>query len=276
MNFKIIEKSIMGKNNDPQNCEDKIFILDNFVCVVDGATSKSEKLYNGEKSGSIIIKIVEKEFANIPINTNFIDLVRQLTNVIKDFYLKNNLYEHMKSNPVDRFSASLVIYSNYHNEVWMIGDCQCMVGKTIYTNHKIIDDIIGNIRAFFLEAEIAQGKTVNELIQNDSGREFILPLLIRQSLFQNTRIDSIYNYSVIDGFEVNLKETRIIKVDDRSIVLASDGYPKLYDTLHQSEEYLEYVLKNDPLCIKLLKSTKGLTKNSNSFDDRSYIKIEKY
>ena len=205
MNFKIIEKSIMGKNNDPQNCEDKIFILDNFVCVVDGATSKSEKLYNGEKSGSIIIKIVEKEFANIPINTNFIDLVRQLTNVIKDFYLKNNLYEHMKSNPVDRFSASLVIYSNYHNEVWMIGDCQCMVGKTIYTNHKIIDDIIGNIRAFFLEAEIAQGKTVNELIQNDSGREFILPLLIRQSLFQNTRIDSIYNYSVIDGFEVNLK-----------------------------------------------------------------------
>lgn len=275
MNFKIVDSCVVGKNIDQQKCEDKVLVLEDFVCVIDGATSKSEKLYNGETGGLIVSKIIEKEFKSIPRNINATNLTRLLTNAVKDYYVKNNLYEYMHSHPVDRFSATLVIYSDYHNEVWMIGDCQCLIGKTTYTNYKILDDIIANTRAFFLEAEIVQGKTINELMQKDIAREYILPLLIKQSFFQNAKIDSIYNYSVIDGFEVNLKDIKIIRVADKSIVLASDGYPKLFDTLEESERYLKNVIKNDPLCIKIYKSTKGLTKNSNSFDDRSYIKIEK-
>ena len=139
-----------------------------------------------------------------------------------------------------------------------------------------MDEVIANARALYLEGEIAQGKTIEELMKNDSGREFILPLLVRQQYFQNARMDSLYNYSIIDGFELNTKDIKVVKVKNKSIILASDGYPKLFNTLSDSEKYLEYILKNDPLCIKLHKSTKGLKENLNSFDDRAYIKIEKY
>jgi len=57
-----------------------------------------------------------------------------------------------------------------------------------------------------------------------------------------------------------------------SLILASDGYPKLFSTLHESENYLRFILKEDPLCYKLYKSTKGLKKGAVSFDDRAFIK----
>lgn len=274
MNFKIIEKLVVGKDLDQQKCEDKLVVLENFVCIIDGATSKSKMIYNNTKSGLIASEIIKNELNNIPKDIKLEDLVKLLTMAIRNYYKQNNLIDYMLDNPVDRLSAALVIYSNYYNEVWMIGDCQCMIGKTIYTNQKIVDEIISNTRAFFIESEIAHGKTVDEIIQNDSGREFILPLLERQSYFQNTTKESIYNYSVIDGFNVNYKDIKIINVNNKSIILASDGYPKLFDSLSESEMFLEYVLNNDPLCFRLYKTTKGLTKDSKSYDDRAYIRFE--
>ena len=55
------------------------------------------------------------------------------------------------------------------------------------------------------------------------------------------------------------------------IILSSDGYPKLFTTLQESEEYLFSVLKDDPLLYKKYKSTKGFMKGQNSFDDRAFI-----
>ena len=55
--------------------------------------------------------------------------------------------------------------------------------------------------------------------------------------------------------------------------MATDGYPKLYDTLEKSEEYLAHILEYDPLCFQEYKSTKGLQKGNSSFDDRTYIKF---
>jgi len=273
MNFKVIQQFLAGKENEYE-CEDKIIILDDYICILDGATSKSELRFDSKKSGLIIGEIIENEFRNIPPDFNLEDLIQTLTDSIRRFYVHRNLYDHMKNNPVDRLSASMVIYSNYYNEVWIIGDCQCMIGKTNYTNNKLIDTILANTRAFFLETEILKGKTINELRKNDTGRDFILPLLKEQARFQNTKLNSKYSYSVIDGFEINLKDVKRIKVNGKSIVLASDGYPKLFDTLEDSENYLNFIIKNDPLCFRLFKSTKGVSINANSFDDRAYIKIE--
>lgn len=276
MNFKIIEKSVVGKDIDQQKCEDKLVILENFVCIIDGATSKSDMVYDNSASGLVASQIIENELKNIPKDINPTDCIDLLTQAIRDYYIQSNLLNHMQNNPIDRLTASLIIYSDFHNEVWMLGDCQCMIGKTIHTNPKIVDDIISNTRALFLESEITRGKTINELIEKDTGREFVLPLLFRQSYFQNSTIKSNYSYSVIDGFEVNHKEIKIFNVNqNKSIVLASDGYPKVFDTLSDSEKYLKYILENDPICFKLYKSTKGLKKHANSFDDRSYIRFEK-
>ena len=55
------------------------------------------------------------------------------------------------------------------------------------------------------------------------------------------------------------------------MVLASDGYPCLCDTLAESERLLSDLLHSDPLCIGTHCATKGWMEGSFSFDDRSYI-----
>lgn len=57
------------------------------------------------------------------------------------------------------------------------------------------------------------------------------------------------------------------------MILASDGYPKLFNSLIESELYLKKIINEDPLCYKLFKSTKGINKGKLSFDDRAYIKF---
>ncbi len=42
--MKIIEKYINSKNGDMEVCEDGILVTDNFICLVDGATTKGKRV----------------------------------------------------------------------------------------------------------------------------------------------------------------------------------------------------------------------------------------
>ena len=97
-----------------------------------------------------------------------------------------------------------------------------------------------------------------------------MPFLKKQSIFANK--DGYFGYAVIDGTDINemlIKAYSLTKGD--RVVLASDGYPKLFPTLRGSEDYLAKVLKSDPLAINENKQTKMKSKESISFDDRSYL-----
>lgn len=58
------------------------------------------------------------------------------------------------------------------------------------------------------------------------------------------------------------------------LVLASDGYPVLKETLAESEAVLRELMEKDPLCFRENKGTKGLVKGNDSFDDRTYIRFD--
>ena len=60
---------------------------------------------------------------------------------------------------------------------------------------------------------------------------------------------------------------------EQGVILASDGYPFLGDSLQESEEALKKQLEDDPLCINSFKATKGLMRGNKSFDDRCYVKF---
>ena len=71
-----------------------------------------------------------------------------------------------------------------------------------------------------------------------------------------------------------MSQTICVDVPEFSeMVLASDGYPKLFGTLEESEHYLQKVLAEDPLCISLNKQTKGLMVGNNSYDDRTFVRF---
>lgn len=275
MNFKIIEQKTVSKFKSIKYCEDKIIFNDYFVCVIDGATTKSELLFDNKASGLKVSEILEESFKKLNKESNIDKITNILSNSIKEFYIKNNLLEHMSKTPIDRLSASFVIYSKYRNKIWLIGDCQCMIDNKLYLNEKPIDKLLSETRSFFITKELINGKTIKELQKKDTGREYILPLLKAQSYFQNSHFDNRYSHCVLDGFYINLKQVKIINLNKgKTIILASDGYPKLFTSLKESEKYLNYILENDPLCYKLYKSTKGLGENFKSFDDRAYVKFE--
>ena len=216
-----------------------------------------------------------KAVLNLEKTTSLSQAIDIFTKSMSDYYTINSLLENVKNNPLNRLTASIVIYSSYYNQIWMIGDCQCMVDNKLHTNNKLIDKLLSETRAFYITKELIAGKTIDYLREFDTGREFILPLLISQSSFQNIRFDSEYSYCVVDGFPINISQVKVIETkNSKSIILASDGYPKLFNTLNETETYLSYILENDPLCYNLYKSTKGKNINMISFDDRAYLRLE--
>jgi glycerophosphoryl diester phosphodiesterase len=274
MNFKIIDSRVIGKYDNPFLCEDRIVFTDNFVCVIDGATSKSKLSFGGKKQGIIAGEIIERVINIIPNAVTLEELINTINFEFICFYRSRALYEHMIDNPVDRLSASIAVYSHASKSVWLIGDCQAIIGSEYYTNKKLIDFVLSDLRALIIENYMRNGYSIELLLKKDIGREKILEFLKRQYKFQNVEIDSVFSYGVLDGFPINFKHVKEYSTNNKQIILASDGYPELFKTLKKSEEFLENLLDKDPLCHKIFKSTKGIEDGKISYDDRAYVKIK--
>jgi glycerophosphoryl diester phosphodiesterase len=104
----------------------------------------------------------------------------------------------------------------------------------------------------------------------------MLELLAFQTNLQNTFPENEFSYYVIDGFPCQApNRLSVMPIDQKQgeIVLASDGYPRLFPTLAETEACLAGVLKEDPLCYKLYRTTKGRYGDNLSFDDRTYVRF---
>ena len=113
------------------------------------------------------------------------------------------------------------------------------------------------------------------MLKNDIGRNFIFNELREQCHFQNDKNPyNIFRYPVLDGTPVPPELVSVVSVGDtKQLILASDGYPRLFDTLQESENYLERVLSQDPLCIRENPATKCLVEGNSSFDDRTFLRL---
>lgn len=257
-----------------------IFTGKRFVAIIDGATSKSKTLFDGRTGGWSAANIVNKSLAKI----ENLDLFNHLDSEYKicDFITEqfDSFYTHFNVNyikePRDRIVASAIIYDHYFKKIIMIGDCQAVIidknkKETLLINEKPIDNITSNARSLYIQSAITSKEhTVESLMNNDLGREYIEPLLRDQLLFQNQDIE--YGYGCFDGTLIPKKLIKTFSIQDiERIILSSDGYPSLFSSLSGSEKNLHYILKNDPLMFILHKTTKGLSPHLNSFDDRSYI-----
>ena len=262
--MKIYEQFIKGKKNNQALCEDMLFVSEDFVAVVDGVTSKSDMLFDGKTGGRAAAEKICEAIKRFPADISIKNAMELLTEGVKSLYTDGASFGSA--------AASVIIYSEHRKEIWSVGDCQCYVNDIFYSHEKEIDAIASSVRALVLEMARSEGLSDAELLQNDVGREFILPILKKQQTFANS--GGKFSYGVINGAKI-LEEDMVVhkaNVGDE-IVLASDGYPRLMKTLAESEALLAEELKNNPLCDKGFQSTKGLQKDSLSFDDRAYIKF---
>ena len=275
--MNIIEEFIEGKNQDQSKCEDLIFKGQRFISVIDGATSKCGRSFEGKKGGRVAAEIVYQALENIEKNnlklTKPYDICQYIASQFIPFYQKNNI--DYINEPTKRIVASVVIYDHLTQNIIQVGDCLAIYKNSVefkyLEKNKFMDEVTSNTRALYLASLIeTKQRTLEQLLENDEGREYILPLLRDQLAFQNKNVE--FGYECFDGTNIPENMIAVTKVENNShIILSSDGYPKLFSTLEESEKYLFDILKEDPLLYKKYKSTKGFMKGQNSFDDRAYI-----
>lgn len=267
--MQIIEKTVVGKNPKKKS-EDGIVVTNNFVAVIDGSTSKTKYRHSlFRTNGRYAMYLTARYIRQMSKTTTSEQFLRGVTAYIRKHYNKSML-PRLAEHPEDRLTCSAVVYSRLNREIWMVGDCQCMINGELFDNPKPAEAELAAMRAEEVKRLLATGVTQEELLRNDTARPVIIPRMLETMREQNV------SYSVIDGFPIARQHVRIIPLDFRpwEIVLASDGYPILRPTLAESEEELQKLREEDPLNIGRFQATKAFHPDFNSFDDRSYIRLK--
>lgn len=276
--MKVIESKIEGKKS-PESCEDGLVVTADFIAVIDGSTSKtphhlSPDMKNGRYAMVLISEYIQHELKPESTVEDFCEGVTSY--IYNKVYRQQGIEEQMQAHPEERLTASAILYSKAKNEVWMVGDCQAIIDGKLYENNKPFEDIVARRRVEL----IRQGFTPQE------ARKTIEPLLIQAMLEGQNK-----TYTVIDGFPIYQKGMKVVSLNapqknvetdvadslplpTKEIVLASDGYPFLKQTLTESEEALAHLLAYDPQCTHEFIATKGIVVGNKSFDDRTYIRFQ--
>lgn len=264
--MEIIEQTIVPKNQQNKS-EDGIVVTDDFIAVIDGSTSKTKRRYSlFHSNGEYAMQLVSKYIKGMAKTTTCHAFCTGVTAYIQKRYKKSQL-SWLALHPEERLTVSAIIFSRLNREVWMIGDCQCLIGGQYYDTPKPYEQELAELRASYIAAS---NMTQEDFLTNDTAREHIIPRMLEAMKEQNK------TYAVIDGFPIPEQKVRIITLDFQpwEIVFATDGYPTLCPTLEESEQKLQWQKDNDPLNIGQFKATKAFAKGNNSFDDRAYIRFK--
>ena len=271
--MNIIEQHIVAKNPDRKS-EDGIVVTDNFIAVIDGSTSKSAHRYSrSATNGRYAMQLVARHISHMGAATTChqfcVGVTRRLADAMcRPSLLAGGLFRERKPlpGPVDRLAASAVVFSRLRRELWMVGDCLCMVNGQLFENPKPYEEQLARKRADI----IRRSDDPASFLVNDTAREAILP-----EMMAIMREQQNVKYAVIDGAHIPEEHVRVLTLDfqPKEIVLASDGYPFLCPTLEASEQALARQLADDPLNIGTFLATKGCMQGNRSFDDRAYIRF---
>lgn len=275
--MNIIEQHIVGKHSS-QTCEDGIATSPHFVAVVDGSTSKTPRRINPlMTNGRYAMTLICEAIARMPADVALHEFCSELTAAVAVHYPSATV-DTAKDNsdtavipPALRLCASVAIYSRAHRQVWLVGDCQCMINGQLYTNGKPYEEALARKRAAIFEECLRRHPDMVDSghIVHDYARDHILPQLI-EAMAQHNK-----GYAVIDGYPIFEQGIRVVQLpeEETEVVLATDGYPHLLPTLQESEVALSEQLSKDPFCIATFPATKGLMVGNVSFDDRAYLRF---
>jgi len=250
-------------------------ITESHIAVIDGSTSKTTFRFDPEvTNGRFAMQTVAAFIGRMNRDITCEEFCERITLHFHDIYEEHGMTDEMQNHPECRPTCSAVIYSDYHRQVWMIGDCQCIIDGRYYDNPKPIEERNAAIRSEYLQKLLSHGNiSIDDIRSNDIGRK-----QITEGLFESTRQQN-KTFSVIDGTPILTEKVVVIDIDEKEdgntsheIILASDGYPFLRPTLEESEARLKTLLSDDPLLIRDFKATKAWMAGNKSFDDRTYIR----
>ena len=63
----------------------------------------------------------------------------------------------LSRNPKERMAASVAIYNRERQEIWLVGDCQCMVDGQFFDNPKPYESLIADMRGAYIRMQLQKG-----------------------------------------------------------------------------------------------------------------------
>ena len=135
-----VEATSIGKYTGKN--DDGIFIGQNFAAVIDGVSNRSTIELNGKKvkMAEIITEAIKKlDSYNSPQyakELNFQEFIMYINMYVRK-YCEYKGHE-LKENELE---ATAAIYSKYHNQIWMVGDCRAVYDGNLVQNELEIDKL---------------------------------------------------------------------------------------------------------------------------------------
>ena len=136
----IIEKQLVGKRTDMRLCEDGLFASDDFIAVIDGVTSKGRQRWRtnaGNKTQRAVMRRICEgdnpfELENMPREIEKHDFFERL-----DCALSKAYFADVENDDITEWlRACIVVYSDFHKQVWSLGDCCCMINGKVFDSGK--------------------------------------------------------------------------------------------------------------------------------------------
>jgi len=287
---EILESYLRSKKGKKDGGEDRLVLGPNFFGVVDGATDKSGNTWGTEekprKGGAVLADIVKTVLQDEGTSTDPSEIMEIINQQIHDAAYSAGINIDDEVN--NRADTGFTAFVPEKDAVYHIHDCLFGFVKAdgsfeIYDNDKEVDKLTSAVRATVIDWYINQGKDPFA-DGKDLGREAILPMLKRQPEIQNQGFNnqdiwamgvphSAVAYRTLNGFPTKI-DVVTVPEGTTEIILATDGYRVIRPTLEETEAVLKKQLAQDPHCIGVLKSTKGLQPGNESFDDRTYLRLK--
>lgn len=264
--IKPIEVFAHGKTSDNSYSEDIHIVTPTVAAVIDGSIGPD---YRETDIIQACIKQAAEIIGNIGASDKPTTLYRTLAERVRAIKSEHGVTEC-------RYTGGFhsVIYSAHHHQIWRVGDCVYRHGGKTYANDLEVEAISSRQRAVMIHAMILRGMSTQEIMESDDYAQCFMPFFKPLLDFAN-RDDHPYGYGVISGLPV---PDAFIKVHSlpkttNELILASDGFPIVCDSLSETQATLEKILDRDPLCINENITSKGMMPGQVSYDDRTYLKF---
>lgn len=261
------ESFCLAKDGSAGQCGDAVYQGEHFLAVIDGATTHASRRWQGLPGDIFAARCLLAALDQLDPQSTAQAAIAFLNRQLAAAYQEAGL-DFADLGAEERLGASIIIYSQARREVWSFGDCRMRLNAENYDHTPKVDTLLAGLRAFVTEVE--QAKAPGLPLAPDFGRRRILPYLQMQPLLANTA--GSFGYPVINGGKIDASQVKVYPVQKGDhVVLASDGYPKLFDTLAECEDYLARALQKDRACLYVLRGTKGVAEGNFSYDDRAFL-----
>lgn len=168
MQRKIINRESYSAGKHEDHNDDDIYVGKDFAAVIDGVSHKSSILVNGKeiKMAQIITEAIRKmDRPSAPVYAKTLSFEECVKFI--NLYIQEYLQKHGVGEAAGKLEATGAIYSRFHNQIWLVGDCKAIYDGNVAQNPLKIDEVVVEIRTKLVKALLREGYTEEQLMEND-------------------------------------------------------------------------------------------------------------